>query len=87
MASENELSWTELQQKINQAMTQWRLEHPKATLKEIEIALDHQIGLLRASMLQSLALSTEAATSPAPTGAACPECQAPLHSRGKKSVT
>lgn len=87
MASENELNWAELQQKVNQQMQQWRKEHPKATLKEIELALDQQMSLLRAKMLQSLALNTEAASSPTETGAECPNCQTPLHSRGKKSVS
>lgn len=87
MARENELNWAELQQKVNQQMLQWRKEHPKATLKEIELALDQQMSLLRAKMLQSLALSTEATTSPSETGAECPNCQTRLQSRGKKSVS
>ncbi len=37
------------------AIKRWRLEHPKATLSEIEQALEAQLGNLRARMIEGLA--------------------------------
>jgi len=35
-------------------MTQWRQAHPKATLREIEAAVDAQMNQLRAQLIQEL---------------------------------
>ena len=42
-------------------MHEWRLQHPDATLTEIEQALDERWYRLRARMLEDLALEREAA--------------------------
>ena len=42
-------------------MKRWRLEHPKATLEEIEAALDARLSRLRAQMLQDEAQASDAA--------------------------
>ena len=46
-------------------MADWRAAHPKATLSEIETALDEQLNRLRARMLADLALASTAADVPA----------------------
>ncbi|MHB8626228.1 MAG: hypothetical protein ACYDBJ_18685 [Aggregatilineales bacterium] len=43
-------------------MKDWRVEHPKATLSELEKALDERLGRLRGQMLEDSAL-VSAATS------------------------
>src|SRR2546421_13078963 len=35
-------------------MTQWRKEHPKATLREIEEAVDERVNQLRAQLIQDV---------------------------------
>ena len=42
-------------------MKEWRLQHPKATLRQIEQALDDRLAKLRARMLQEAALASAAA--------------------------
>jgi YgiT-type zinc finger domain-containing protein len=42
-------------------MKEWRLQHPKATLRQIEADLDERLGKMRARMLQDAALASAAA--------------------------
>jgi hypothetical protein len=68
------------------AMHEWRLQHPDATLTEIEQALDERWYRLRARMLHDLALHREAANwqataSDRPT---CPDCGRTLIRRGRQ---
>ena len=65
----------------------WRLQHPKATLAEIEAAVDARLAHLRAKLLQEAALAAAAAdwsTAPAADRPTCPGCQTPLVARGKQ---
>jgi hypothetical protein len=69
------------------SMREWRLQHPKATLREIEQALDERWYRLRARMLQDLALQTHAASWQATASAerpTCPDCGSPLIRRGRQ---
>jgi ribosomal protein L34E len=69
---------------ILSGMREWRLQHPDATLTEIEQALDARWYRLRARMIQELALEREAANWQAnPAGPpSCPDCGRPLIRRG-----
>jgi hypothetical protein len=66
-------------------MCDWRVQHPTATLREIETELDARLARLRARMLEDLALQSAATSwrdssvSQHPT---CPECATPLQERG-----
>ncbi len=40
--------WQELSTEVLSEMKEWRLQHPKATLREIEAALDERLARLRA---------------------------------------
>lgn len=77
--------WWPLAQEVLTGMKEWRLQHPTATLSEIETALDERLGRLRARMLEDAALAS-AATSWSqeedPPPPLCPACSAPLQSRG-----
>jgi hypothetical protein len=43
------------------ALDAWRQAHPRATWVEIEVAIDAQLGPLRAEMLRDTAVASEAA--------------------------
>src|SRR5258708_5746010 len=51
-------TWETLSADILSGMRDWRLQHPKATLREIEQALDERFYRLRTRMLQDLALQS-----------------------------
>jgi YgiT-type zinc finger domain-containing protein len=87
MDEATEWRWRELSEKVISGMKEWRDQHPKATLREIEEALDERLGKMRARMLQDTALaSPEADWSQVPKGErpTCPHCGSVLVSRGKK---
>jgi len=67
-------------------MREWRLQHPDATLAEIEQALDERWYRLRARMLEDLALQHEAAAwqTKAANRPTCPECGRSLIRRGRQ---
>lgn len=66
-------------------MREWQLQHPDATLTEIEHALDERWYRLRVRMLQDLALQREAATWQSPaTRPTCPDCGRTLIRRGRQ---
>ena len=80
--------WEALSAEILSGMREWRLQHPKATLDEIETALDQRLAHLRARLLQDLALQSTAADwkQAAPTDRpVCRVCGTPLVLRGKRS--
>jgi hypothetical protein len=84
---EFDAKWREAAEEALTGMKQWRLEHPKATLDEIEAALDERLSKLRAQMLQDAAqvsAASEWAKAPARERPVCPDCQVPLISRGKE---
>ena len=85
MRDEFEALWNQLAHEVMSGMKEWRLQHPKATLREIEAALDERLGKMRARMLEDVALASAAAdvshtaTAERPT---CPGCGAALTARG-----
>ena len=81
-----EPTWEALSAEILSGMREWRLSHPKATLREIEQALDERFYRLRARMLQDVALQSVAAdwqqaSAEPPT---CRVCGTHLILRGKR---
>ena len=70
---------------VNSTVAQWRRDHPQATLREIEVAIDEQLGALRAQMLMDVAMVSAATTfadRPVAERPRCRECDTPLESRG-----
>jgi len=66
-------------------MHEWRLQHPNATLREIEEALDERWYRVRARMLEDLALRSSVATwKEADERPTCPDCGRPLIRRGRQ---
>ena len=67
---------------------EWCLEHPKATFKEIEEAMDRIWARARAQLLQDVALASEARTVEHDReggGARCSRCGGRLGNRGEKT--
>src|SRR5262245_33646473 len=79
-------AWHNLSQEVMVGMQEWRSQHPRATLREIETELDQRLARLRARMLQDTALQSRAvewqasATEEAPV---CPECGEQLKPSGR----
>ena len=82
--------WNQLAQEVMSGMKEWRLHHPKATLREIEAALDDRLGQMRARMLEDVALASAAADLGHAAEAErpmCPHCGAGLAARGQAART
>lgn len=68
-------------------MKEWRQQHPRATLREIEEAMDERLAKLRAGMLEELVkMSPQADWSQGPEEQRprCERCGELLESRGKR---
>jgi hypothetical protein len=77
-------AWDPLAAEAFTGLREWRQQHPRATLAEIEAALDERLTRLRAQMLQDLALASAAADlRGAAERPACPDCGAPLQAVGQ----
>lgn len=85
--NEKKSEWQEVSEDILSGMIEWRLQHPKATLREIEAAADERLGRLRKRMVEDTAQASRVATwsgtrqSERPC---CPHCGVGLMSRGKQ---
>jgi hypothetical protein len=81
----NEQAWHRMTEEIMSGMREWRAQHPKATLREMEDELDARWVRVRARMLEDMALASAAADwSETPSGQhpTCPDCGVPLQLRG-----
>jgi len=78
--------WEKLSEEVLSGMKEWRLQHPRATLREIEAALDERLARMRARMLEDMALASRAANwkeAARELKPVCARCGAPLVSRGQ----
>lgn len=78
--------WEKLAEEVLSGMKEWRVQHPRATLSEMEIALDERLNRMRARMLEDMALASRVANlkeADAEARPTCPHCGGPLASRGK----
>ena len=77
--------WRKLSEKVIEGSSEWRKEHPKATMREIEEEIDKQLSGMRARMITDIAQDSGSAEWEAGENAAiCPECGAELLKKGKK---
>lgn len=76
MRTDFDAHWDELAEEVLSGMKEWRLQHPKATLRQIETALDERLGKMRARMLEDAALASAAADLKAAQAAERPVCSA-----------
>lgn len=87
-SKEVEARWQELTEEVMTGIKEWRLQHPKATLREMEEALDEGWAKARARMLQDMALASAAAniTEAKPDERpCCPKCGHRLEVRGQQT--
>lgn len=85
MRKDFDQAWRALSDEVLTGMKEWRLQHPRATLSEIEAALDERLAGLRAWMLEDAALASAAAdwdVTRGETPPVCPQCGASLKARG-----
>ncbi len=78
-------TWHQLSAEVITGMHEWRLQHPTATLRQIETELDLRLNRMRSQMLQDLALHTAATNwqqCPPEEQPLCPHCATPLDPRG-----
>lgn len=83
---EVEARWQQLADEVFTGMKEWRLQHPKATFKEIEAALDERLARVRARMLQDVALASAAAnvsTASESERPKCPKCGHTMEAHGQ----
>ena len=84
---EVEQVWHRLSEELILEVKEWRLQHPKASFKEIEQAVDGSLAKARARLLQDVALTSDAtkvSSDPRGGGAECPQCAHSLESRGQQ---
>ena len=60
MRTEFDQQWQAMSNEILTGMKEWRHQHPRATLNEIEATLDERLTRLRARMLEDVALASTA---------------------------
>jgi RNase P subunit RPR2 len=75
--------WEDQGAEMFAAVAHWRAAHPKATLAEIEHAVDEQMYRLRARMIEQAAQASAAAEGQASQGLVCEQCGQPLQARGR----
>jgi len=76
--------WQKLSDETMQGMGEWREQNPKATLREIEKALDERIMKLRAKVLEEAAQLSEMRTwTESENVPVCPDCKKALEFRAK----
>jgi hypothetical protein len=81
--------WHALSEAVITGMKEWRQQHPKATFREIEAALDERLARLWARMLEDTLLVSRAAEGNATDKGqpVCPQCGAVLQPRGRETRT
>lgn len=73
--------WSVLSADIISGMAEWRIQHPKASFREIEAEVDQCLSVLRAKMLSDTAILSSQEKSSLPL---CPSCGGELERKGKK---
>jgi len=72
-----------MEMEVVEGMKEWRRNHPKATMREIEAELDEQMGRMRAKLLGEIAANSWAVDWEKGSEPKCPQCGAETHKRGK----
>lgn len=85
---EREAKWQGVSEAIMQVsgMHDWQREHPHASLREIEVALDERLAILRAQMLEESLRQREGSDwqqQPPAQRPCCAHCGTPLVARGR----
>lgn len=87
MKRDFDAKWQGVAEAVMKGMKEWRIEHPRATFREIERALDEHMAKLRVQMLADAAMASAAAEITNGEGreqVRCPECGQEVEARGKQ---
>jgi RNase P subunit RPR2 len=87
-ARELEGRWEDLAAEVLSGMAEWRVQHPRATMREIEDAVDERLDRMRTRLLADAAMASEAADwreAPPEERPRCPECREPLQARSRQT--
>ena len=78
-------TWNGLGDEVISGMLEWRMQHPKASFREIEKEVDERLAVMRARMLSDAAMASSSTewmiNERVPV---CPNCGAELTKKGKK---
>ena len=80
--------WPQEAKAILTGCKEWHLQHPQATLSEIEVALDERLARLRVRLLEDAALASVAAdlrAVPPEDRPRCPDCGQVMQLRGPEA--
>lgn len=80
-----EATWQQLNAEVLAEMTAWRRAHPRATLTEIEQAMDQHLAQARAHLFHQVAQDTPATdwrSAPPDEQPTCVDCGVPLRPNG-----
>ena len=87
-----ERDWAALSEEVLSGMADWRAQHPRATLSEIETELDGRLARMRARLLERVAQQSAATTwrqkaAPGGEDAAprCAQCGTRLEPYGRRT--
>lgn len=83
-------AWEAMAEEVFTGFREWRVQHPRATFKEIETALDERLARVRARLLADAALASVAADLGAVAQAerpVCPDCGGRLVLAGQEART
>ncbi len=84
---ETAASWHALTDEVMSGLAAWRLQHPRATLREIEQAVDERLSGVRARRVQDMALRSvrpDVGALPPAERPVCGQCGPVLEARGTK---
>jgi len=79
--------WRGLLEEVVGGLREWRAEHPRATFREIEAALDARLDRARATMLEEAAEASplaDLAALPAAERPRCGACGGAVQARGRQ---
>lgn len=84
-AGQAEQTWEEIAAEVFIGFREWRVQHPRATLKEIETALDERWARIRARVLADAAMRSatcDLREQPVAARPVCPDCGGRLELAG-----
>jgi rubrerythrin len=88
MKREFDAKWDEMAEEVMSEVKEWRIAHPRATLSEIEKALDERLAKMRMRLVTDMAMASAAAEIREAEGKeqwVCSACgQGVLETRGKQ---
>jgi DNA-directed RNA polymerase subunit RPC12/RpoP len=83
MIDKDDPRWQKLTEEILSGMAEWRQQHPKGTLREIEQEVMRRTGELQAKLMEEIARASAAADWEPSAPPRCSECGAEMERRGE----